>query len=309
MALSKKKVSDFYPDWYHEEAPADSWRSILKWGDPKEFKAPSRSLYRMMKDVFDMTDDDFQEKKEMGLEPVKYDHPSRFTDEQLNDLRAIVGRANVTVDDYARLSVAYGKTMIDLMRLRKHIVENVPDAVVYPRNRADIIGLVKYCTEHKIPMYVYGGGSSVTRGVEPVCGGITLDMRKNFNKVIRFSEHNQTITVEAGMSGPQLEEVLNNAPEKLHAKGRYTCGHFPQSFEYSSVGGWTVTRGAGQNSSYYGKIEDIVISQEYVTPVGIIKSDECPRNATGPSIDQIMMGSEGTFGILTHVTIEKWNYL
>lgn len=68
--------------------------------------------------------------------------------------------------------------MIDLMRLRKHIVENVPDAVVYPRNRADIIGLVKYCTEHKIPMYVYGGGSSVTRGVEPVCGGITLDMRK-----------------------------------------------------------------------------------------------------------------------------------
>ena len=67
MALSKKKVSDFYPDWYHEEAPADSWRSILKWGDPKEFKAPSRSLYRMMKDVFDMTDDDFQEKKEMGL--------------------------------------------------------------------------------------------------------------------------------------------------------------------------------------------------------------------------------------------------
>ena len=76
MALKQKKtVSDFYPDWYHEEAPADSWRSILKLGDPKEFKAPSRSLYRMMKDVFDMTDDDFQEKKEMGLEPVKYDQP------------------------------------------------------------------------------------------------------------------------------------------------------------------------------------------------------------------------------------------
>lgn len=111
------------------------------------------------------------------------------------------------------------------------------------------------------------------------------------------------------MSGPQLEEVLNNAPEKLHAKGRYTCGHFPQSFEYSSVGGWTVTRGAGQNSSYYGKIEDIVISQEYVTPVGIIKSDECPRNATGPSIDQIMMGSEGTFGILTHVTLRVFKYM
>lgn len=83
------------------------------------------------------------------------------------------------------------------------------------------------------------------------------------------------------MSGPKLEETLNNAVSTLGAKRAYTCGHFPQSFEYSSVGGWAVTRGAGQNSSYYGKIEDIVISQEYVTPIGIIKSDEFPRNATG----------------------------
>ena len=73
--------------------------------------------------------------------------------------------------------------MVDLMRLRKHIVENVPDAVVYPKNREDIIALVKYCCEQKIPMYVYGGGSSVTRGVEAVKGGITLDMRKNFNSI------------------------------------------------------------------------------------------------------------------------------
>lgn len=305
----KRKVEEFYPDWYHEEAPAGSWRSILKWGDPNEFKAPSRALYRMMKDVFDMTDDDFKEKKEMGLEKVEYDSPSRFTEQQLKDLAAIVGEDNVTTDDYARLSVAYGKTMIDLMRLRKHIAENLPDAVVYPRSHEDIVKLVKYCNDNKIPMYVYGGGSSVTRGVEPVCGGVSLDMRKNFNKVVRFSEHNQTITVEAGMSGPRLEEILNHAPEILHAKGRYTCGHFPQSFEYSSVGGWAVTRGAGQNSSYYGKIEDIVISQTYVTPIGVIKSDECPRNATGPSIDQIMMGSEGTFGILTHVTLRIFKYM
>ena len=95
----------------------------------------------------------------------------------------------------------------------------------------------------------------------------------------------------------------------MSTKRAYPCGHFPQSFEYSSVGGWAVTRGAGQNSSYYGKIEDIVISQEYVTPIGIIKSDEFPRNATGPSIDQIMMGSEGTFGILTHVTLRVFKYM
>lgn len=305
MSKSKK----FVPDWYHEKAPERSYRSILKWGDPEAFKAPNSKLYELMKETFHMTDDDFKVKQEMGLEEVDYDIPCRLSDDQITALEAIVGKANVSTDNYDRLSIAYGKTMVDLMRLRKHIVENVPDAVVYPKNREDIIALVKYCCEQKIPMYVYGGGSSVTRGVEAVKGGITLDMRKNFNKVISFSEHNQTITVEAGMSGPKLEETLNNAVSTLGAKRAYTCGHFPQSFEYSSVGGWAVTRGAGQNSSYYGKIEDIVISQEYVTPIGIIKSDEFPRNATGPSIDQIMMGSEGTFGILTHVTLRVFKYM
>ena len=305
MSKSKK----FVPDWYHEKAPERSYRSILKWGDPEAFKAPNAKLYELMKETFHMTDDDFKVKQEMGLEEVDYDIPCRLSDDQIAALEAIVGKANVSTDNYDRLSVAYGKTMVDLMRLRKHIVENVPDAVVYPKNREDIIALVKYCCEQKIPMYVYGGGSSVTRGVEAVKGGITLDMRKNFNKVISFSEHNQTITVEAGMSGPKLEETLNNAVSTLGAKRAYTCGHCPQSFEYSSVGGWAVTRGAGQNSSYYGKIEDIVISQEYVTPIGIIKSDEFPRNATGPSIDQIMMGSEGTFGILTHVTLRVFKYM
>ena len=305
MSKSKK----FVPDWYHEKAPERSYRSILKWGDPEAFKAPNSKLYELMKETFHMTDDDFKVKQEMGLEEVDYDIPCRLSDDQIAALEAIVGKANVSTDNYDRLSVAYGKTMVDLMRLRKHIVENVPDAVVYPKNREDIIALVKYCCEQKIPMYVYGGGSSVTRGVEAVKGGITLDMRKNFNKVISFSEHNQTIIVEAGMSGPKLEETLNNAVSTLGAKRAYTCGHFPQSFEYSSVGGWAVTRGAGQNSSYYGKIEDIAISQEYVTPIGIIKSDEFPRNATGPSIDQIMMGSEGTFGILTHVTLRVFKYM
>ncbi len=301
--------NEFTPAWYHQEAPAKSYRSILKWGSPTQWKAPNARLYKLMKETFDMTDGDFAQGKEMGLEAVEFDIPSRMGEATLNALREIVGADNVKTDNYTRLSVAYGKTMLDLMRLRKHIVENLPDAVVYPRDREDIIKLVRYCSQEKIPMYVYGGGSSVTRGLEPYKGGITLDMRPHFNKVIAFSENNQTITVEAGMSGPQLEKTLNDAVARFSAKRAYTCGHFPQSFEYSSVGGWVVTRGAGQNSSYYGKIEDIVISQEYVTPAGIIKSDEVPRNATGPSIDQIMMGSEGTFGILTHVTLRIFRYM
>jgi len=221
----------------------------------------------------------------------------------------MVGEENVKLDNYSRLEAAYGKTMIDLMRLRKGIVENVPDMVIWPRNKKDIKDIVRYCNEERIPIYVFGGGSSVNRGFEAVKGGITLDMGKHMNKIIKFSEINQTITVQPGISGPELEKVLNNAPEMFKAKRRYTCGHFPQSFEYSSVGGWVVTRGAGQNSTYFGKIEDIVLAQEYEIPVGTIKTQEFPAAATGPDADQIMMGSEGTFGILTEVTLKVFRYM
>jgi alkyldihydroxyacetonephosphate synthase len=155
---------------------------------------------------------------------------------------------------------------------------------------------------------VNGGGSSVTRGKEAVKGGVSLDMSVHLNKVVAFNEANQTVTVQAGIWGPELERILNNAPKTLAARRRYTCGHFPQSFDHSSVGGWVVTRGAGQNSTYYGKIEDMVIAQEYVTPIGVFKTPEYPRSATGPDFDQIMIGSEGTFGILINVTLKVCRY-
>jgi alkyldihydroxyacetonephosphate synthase len=111
------------------------------------------------------------------------------------------------------------------------------------------------------------------------------------------------------MSGPALEDTLNRAKEIFGAKRAYTCGHFPQSFEYSSVGGWVVTRGAGQNSTYYGTIADIVLSQKYATPIGVVQTSHYPREATGPNLNQIMMGSEGTFGVLTEVTLRVFRYM
>ena len=129
-------------------------------------------------------------------------------------------------------------------------------------------------------------------------------MRRHFTDVIAFNETDQTITVEAGISGPALEEALNQAPERFGAARRYTCGHFPQSLEYSSVGGWVVTRGAGQNSTYYGNIKDIVMGQWYATPAGPITTYGLPAHAVGPDLDEIMMGSEGAFGVLTHVTLK-----
>ncbi len=300
----------FEPKWVNEAFPENSYRSIFKWGDAARIKPPKESLYKMLKETLHLDDTYFDSYQEnLGFDAVQFDIPLTLTAENLDAFREIMGADYVRTDDYARLSVAYGKTMYDILRLRGQTVENVPDAVLYPESKAQIEAVVAYCAANKIPLYVYGGGSSVTRGVECMKGGVSLDMRLRFHQVIAFNEMDQTITVQAGMSGPKLEETLNNAQKLFGAKRAYTCGHFPQSFEYSSVGGWVVTRGAGQNSTYYGCISDIVLGQEYATPVGNIKTDTYPRKATGPDIGQIMMGGEGAFGVLTHVTLRVFRHM
>ncbi|MEG2450915.1 MAG: FAD-binding oxidoreductase, partial [Clostridia bacterium] len=273
--------------------------------DPARWKAPKEGLYKLIKERFGLTDDDFKTMVDTGEDMVDLKVATALNDKQIAEISAIVGADNATIDDFKRIQVAYGKTMVDIIRLRKKIVENVPDIVVYPSTTEDVEKLVEYAKAQHIYMYIYAGGSSVTRGTEAMKSpNMMLDLRKNFNKVIAFNEINSTITVQPGLTGPDLEKLLNNAPEQFGAEKRYTCGHFPQSFEYSCVGGWVVTRGSGQNSTYYGCAADIVLSQEYVTPIGKIKTDNAPRKATGPNIDQIMMGSEGTFGVLTEVTLK-----
>jgi alkyldihydroxyacetonephosphate synthase len=242
------------------------------------------------------------------MEPFDIEIPSSLSEEHMNALRLMVGGENLFTDTYSRTRASYGAGIIDALRLRHRIVENIADIVICPGSQQELEAVVRYCHEHRIPIYVNAGGSSVTRGKEAIKGGVSLDMSVHLNKVLSFNEANQTVTVQAGIWGPELEHILNNAPKTLGAKRRYTCGHFPQSFDHSSVGGWVVTRGAGQNSTYYGKIEDMVIAQEYVTPIGVFKTPEYPRSATGPDFDQIMIGSEGTFGILMNVTLKLCRY-
>jgi len=294
--------------WIEQAAPPDSYRSLFKWGDPNGFRHPNRGMLALVKETFGMTDADFAEPQRAGMEKFDRDAPIKLDPAHLQTLERIVGAENVSTAPYARVRASYGAGTIDAMRLREHIVENLPDAVLAPRTAGEVQAVVDYCDAQRIPLYVYGGGSGVTRGREAVRNGVSMDMSRHMNKVVAFSEANQTITVQAGMMGTELEAVLNDAPAKLQAKRRYTCGHFPQSFLYSSVGGWVVTRGAGQNSTYYGKIEDIVVAQEYATPIGKLSSPGFPRSATGPDINQMMMGSEGAFGVLTAATLRVFRH-
>lgn len=167
--MSNKPYKGFEPKWLLTPAPEGSYRSIFRWGDPEFFKYPKESLYKMMKETFHMTDDDFKQyTDDIGFDPVELpDHPSQIAPEHVEALKKIVGEEYVTTEDYPRLAVAYGCTGYDLLRLRHKQVDSVPDVVVYPDTTEQVEQIVAYATEHKIPLYVYGGGSSVTRGVEP----------------------------------------------------------------------------------------------------------------------------------------------
>ena len=299
--MTEKK--DFTPPWIEEAAPPHSYRSLFKWGNPDEFKHPNRGMFRLILDTFGMSEADFQQPLHTGWEEFDADFPVTMDAVHLQAFTNMVGVENIQTGTYERVRASYGAGMIDALRLRQHHIENLPDLVIAPRSTDDIRAIVQYCHQNRIPVYIYGAGSTVTRGMEAVRGGICLDMSRHMNRVVSFNEVDQTITVQAGMWGPELERILNQAPKILGASRAYTCGHFPQSFMHSSVGGWTVTRGAGQNSTYYGKIEDIVLSQEYITPLGDLKTPGYPRSATGPDFDQLMMGSEGCFGVLATVTL------
>jgi len=304
-----KKNRIFKPDWTESAPNPGSIRSIVKYGDPDAYKHPSNGWVAMMKQEFGMSDDDFVHKREEGNAPVVLDKPASLKEKHITVIRDIVGEDNVARDDYSRVKYAYGKTTEELMELRKGIIREVADIVVHPRDKDDVAAIVAYCDNNKIPLYVFAAGSSVNFGVRPAKGGITLVLSTHMNKLVELNEANQTARVQPGMFGPAYENALNNAPEKVGAKRRYTCGHFPQSFEYSTVGGWVVTLGSGQASTYYGDACDIVISQEYVTPAGMFKTLDYPATATGPKVNDIMKGSEGTFGILVEVTMKIFRFM
>ncbi len=298
----------FLPDWFEGPLPERSYRSLFKWGAPQAYKHPNPRLYDLMKEKFGLDDDYFRTPQKLGLEEVRVEAPISLSVEQVAFFRSLLGEENVSEDVYDRIRVSYGKTMLDALRLRDHRVENLPDLVLHPRSREDVQEIVRYCHEQRIPLYTFGAGSSVTRGTECYCAGVSIHLGTHMNKILSLNAVNQTVTVEPGILGPALEEALNDAPARFHAPHPYTCGHFPQSFEYSSVGGWVVTRGAGQNSTYYGKAEDLVLSQEYVTPAGTIRTVDVPAYATGPNLDQIMIGSEGAYGILVSVTLKIFRH-
>lgn len=278
-----------------------SYRNVLAWGDP-DYK-PDNTIHhhiQFFQKLFGMEKAAISQSVNQGNEEVKLKKKSRLGTQTIRELIKICGNENVVFDDFSRAKHSYGKYYGDLMRLRLGIVNNPPDAVVYPKTENEIIKLVQYCDSRRIPIIPFGLGSSVTRALEAEKGGISVDVSKNFTNIIELNTTNSTVTVEAGVSGPVLEKYLNE-------RG-YTCGHFPQSFEYSTVGGWVAAKGAGQASTGYGRIENMLVAMTVVTPSGVIHIKDFPAASIGPDFREIFIGSEGMFGIITRITIKARKY-
>ncbi len=297
------------PEWINEAPKKESFRSIFKYGSPTGFKHPNDRLIKELISKFNITDNGFNSMETTGNEIVPNDIVSKLKPYQVDEFVKICGKENVSSKQFERLKYSTGKTVEEAMNLRRNVIKDITDLVVHPRNKIEISNIVKYCNKESIPIYVYGGGSSVNFGYYPEKGGITLVLSTHLNNIVSFNETNQTVRVEAGMMGPSFEEALNNAPKLFSAKHEFTCGHFPQSFEYSSVGGWFITLGSGQQSSYYGDAGDLVLGVEMISPAGTIITKEYPAAANGPKILDIIKGSEGIYGIIVELTWKIYKYM
>ena len=175
-------------------------------------------------------------------------------------------------------------------------VPHWPGAVVTPANTDQVAAVLKICNEFGVPVTAQGGRSGVVGGAVAPTGGVSLDLT-GLDRFIAIDKVSGTVTVEAGMFGPDLEALLANEG--------FTVGHFPQSFDLATVGGWVACRGAGQFSNRYGKIEDIVRGLKVVLANGDVVNvgGRGPKQAVGPDLLQLFIGSEGTLGVITEVTM------
>ncbi|HSK49675.1 MAG TPA: FAD-binding oxidoreductase [Solirubrobacterales bacterium] len=212
-------------------------------------------------------------------------------------IREAVGEDAVFGGDEDRLRHAHGCGYADLARLRTARLEDAPDAVVLPADAAALRRLLDVCAAEGIAVVPFGGGTSVVGGVEPLRGThqrlISLDLRR-FGAV-EVDRRSLTATLGAGLRGPEAEAALD--------RQGLTLGHFPQSFEYATIGGFAATRSAGQASSGYGRFDALVSSVRLLAPAGDLRTLETPHTAAGPALRELVIGSEGALGVIPDVTV------
>ena len=214
-------------------------------------------------------------------------------------LSDVVGVSNVSSDKMERVVHAYGKSLRDLVRIRANQIERTPDVVVYPETESEIQQIVDIAVSANAVIIPFGGGSNIGGSLEPLRTEkrvvISLDMGR-MNRVLEIDSDAGLARIQAGALGPDLEE-------QLAGKG-WTIGHFPDSFTHSTLGGWIATRSSGMQSDKYGDIADITRGLRLVRPGGTVVIRPIPSASNGPSVREMILGSEGRLGIVTEAWVQ-----
>jgi alkyldihydroxyacetonephosphate synthase len=224
--------------------------------------------------------------------------PPQLNQSFCNALHGLLKPDQLTSDDEERLLHSYGKSYPDLFRVRRGEVLRAPDMVCLPEKHEDVELIVRAAHANNVCLIPFGGGTNIVGGVNPMDAQdrmvVSLDLRR-MNRLLALDPVSMTATIQAGALGPKLEA-------DLQAKG-FSLGHCPDSFEYSTLGGWLATRSAGMQSDAYGKIEDMVVALRLVTPSGTLVTRPVPASSAGPDLNQWVVGSEGVLGVITEATM------
>ncbi|MGO1992562.1 MAG: FAD-binding oxidoreductase [Corynebacterium sp.] len=275
------------------------------WGTVDEAKPLGSSTRSMLGTLMGVREDaGATAAREVDLDAVTLS-PVRLQDADLQAFADIVGAAHVSTDDAQRAPRARGKSSLDLLEWRagaSHVV-SAPDAVLAPGTEDEVLDVLRFCSREGIAVVPFGGGTSVVGGLTPVDtdgsrsfrGVVSLDLVR-FDRLSEVDAESGLATLGAGLTGPAAELLL--------ADHGLQIGHYPQSFPYATIGGYAVTRSSGQNSAGYGRFDDMVRELTLVTPVGVMTVGHAsPASAAGPDLRELVMGSEGVFGVVTRVRL------
>ncbi len=268
-----------------------------RWGDPAHATALPEGARSLVEAVFGPPP-----APSASPEHPAYDAPSLppvgLAAAVLAALAAVVGGDHVHTDDDLRRLRTRGKSTPDLLRARAGDLTDAPDAVVRPGSHDEVADVLAVAVRHHVAVVPFGGGTCVTGGLaarrDGYAGVVSLDLGR-LDRLIEVDPVSMTATLQPGLRGPQAEALL--------AEHGLTIGHFPQSFEHASIGGFAATRSSGQASAGYGRFDALVVGLTVATPTGTLRLGTAPANAAGPDLRQLVLGSEGAFGVITSVTV------